>query len=328
MNFKSLPNDKVECFALVKKAEVKTSTKGGKYLDIILSDKDGEINGKYWDYVDGTTPDFPQNSVVKVRGTLNDFKGTTQLRIELIRAIVPTDCIDVEDLVRTAEYRCEDMFAEICTMFCIFKDEDLKNICLKVYEDNRKKLLYFPAAVKLHHAMRGGLLYHTLSIMKTADAVCSVYPLVDRDLLLAGASLHDIGKTVEMDANSLGLASEYTVDGNLIGHLVRGAMMVRKCGEEIGTPDEKIRLLEHMLLSHHGSPEFGSAVRPMFTEAMILSALDELDAKIYEFSEITGEIDAGTFSGRQWALDDIKVYNHGRTEIKPKAELLSEDADE
>ena len=168
----------------------------------------------------------------------------------------------------------------------------------------------------------------SLSIMKTADAVCSVYPLVDRDLLLAGASLHDIGKTVEMDANSLGLASEYTVDGNLIGHLVRGAMMVRKCGEEIGTPDEKIRLLEHMLLSHHGSPEFGSAVRPMFTEAMILSALDELDAKIYEFSEITGEIDAGTFSGRQWALDDIKVYNHGRTEIKPKAELLSEDADE
>ena len=202
MNFKSLPNDKVECFALVKKAEVKTSTKGGKYLDIILSDKDGEINGKYWDYVDGTTPDFPQNSVVKVRGTLNDFKGTTQLRIELIRATVPTDCIDVEDLVRTAEYRCEDMFAEICTMFCRFKDEDLKNICLKVYEDNRKKLLYFPAAVKLHHAMRGGLLYHTLSIMKTADAVCSVYPLVDRDLLLAGASLHDIGKTVEMDANS------------------------------------------------------------------------------------------------------------------------------
>lgn len=324
MNFNYITKDKVELFALVKKSEVRASSRGGKFLDITLSDADGEINAKYWDYDENTTPEFPDGSVVKVIGNLGEFKGSQQLRIDSIRASLPGDDITVSDLVRSAEYSGEDMFYEICSLFNKFEDEDLKQLCLRMYEENRKKLIYYPAAVKLHHAMRSGLLYHTLSIMRVAEKVCEVYPLIDKDLLLAGSALHDIGKTVEMNSNDLGIAGDYTVDGNLIGHLVRGAMMVRKCGTALGTPNEKIRLIEHMLLSHHGSPEYGSAVRPAFTEAAVLSMLDELDAKVYEFAEITSQVEPGKFSGRQWALDDVKVYNHGRRDIRPKANLIDE----
>lgn len=313
MNFKEIGrNGKVEGFALIKKCEVKTSVKGGKYLDLILSDSDGETVAKFWDYQEGITPDFSENILVKVRGQINEYKGTDQLRVELIREAVPSDNVNINDYVRSSEYNSIDMYNKIIETVHGFKDADLKTLVLTLYEENREKLLYFPAAVRLHHAMRGGLLYHTLSIIEVAKKVCTVYPLVDYDLLITGAALHDIAKTREMNANELGIAGEYTADGNLIGHLVRGAMMVRDCGERLGIPDEKIRLVEHMLLSHHGAPEFGSPVRPMFLEAMILSSLDELDAKIYEVLDVTKDVNSGTFSARQWALSDVRLYNHGR----------------
>lgn len=323
MNFKTIgKTDKVEGFALIKKVEVKTSTKGSKYLDLLLGDKSGEIVAKYWDYEDGVTPNFEPNTIVKVRGQLNEFKGSTQLRVELIRSSVPTDNVNTDDYIKSSEYSAEEMFEKICNTVSAFSDEDLKKLTLALYDENREKLLYFPAAVKLHHAMRGGLLYHTLSIIEVAQKVCCVYPAVDQDLLIAGAALHDIGKTVEMQANDLGIATEYSTDGNLVGHLVRGAMMVRACGEKLGLPDEKIRLVEHMLLSHHGSPEFGSPVRPMFLEAMVLSTLDELDAKIYEVADVTAQTEPCTFSPRQWALNDVKLYNHGRKDVQTGAKLF------
>lgn len=324
MNFKEIgKNGKVEGFALIKRCEVKTSTKGSKYLDLLLGDSTGEMVAKYWDYQEEVTPDFADNTIVKVRGQINEFKGTDQLRIELIREAVPSDNVNINDYIRSAEYDASDMYSKIIETICTFKDEDLKKLVLTMYEENREKLLYFPAAVRLHHAMRGGLLYHTLSIIEVAKKVCTVYPLIDSDLLITGAALHDIAKTREMGANELGIAGEYTTDGNLIGHLVRGAMMVRECGEKLGVPDEKIRLVEHMLLSHHGAPEFGSPVRPMFLEAMVLSSLDELDAKIYEILDVTSEVEAGTFSARQWALNDVRLYNHGRrADPHPTAKII------
>ena len=323
MNFKPIKegSDKVDGFALVKQAEVKTSTKGGKYLDIDLADKDGEINGKYWDYTDG---EYNPGDLVKVRGTISEYNGRPQMRIELIRLATFQDNVNVADYVKSADYKPEDMFAKICEIICRFQDNDLKKICLKVYEDNKEKLLYYPAALRLHHAMLGGLLFHTLSIMTTALKVCEVYPQIDRDLLVAGAALHDIGKLEEIESSTLGVASEYSVDGNLIGHLVRGAFIVRKTGEELQIDEEKIRLLEHMLLSHHGNPEYGAAVRPMFLEASVLNMLDDLDAKIYEISEFASEVEPGTLTQRQWALDNVRIYNHGRKEIKPQANLIEE----
>ena len=155
-----------------------------------------------------------------------------------------------------------------------------------------------------------------------AQGVAKIYPFIDSDLLFAGVILHDIAKTQEFDVAPTGIASGYTVDGNLVGHLVRGAMAVEKCGRELGLSEETLMLVEHMIISHHGEPEFGAAVRPMFLEAEILSELDTLDAKIYEIEQACRGVEPGEFTQRQWALDNRKLYNHNRNSKEFKAELI------
>ena len=318
--------DRVEGYALVKQSEVKTSTKGGKYLDMVLGDKSGEIDAKYWDYQEGATPEYPVNSMVKVRGSVNEFRGALQLRVEMIRPLLPSDHVNPEDYVTTSEYDPALLYNEIIRIAQGFSDEDLKNLLLAVYDAYRSELLVAPAAVSLHHAMRGGLLYHTLSIIRMCRKAAEVYPQIDEDLLVCGAALHDLGKIREMDFAELGIASQYTTDGNLIGHLVRGAMMVEEIGKELNTPADKLRLIEHMLISHHGKPEYGAAVQPKFLEALVLARMDELDATIYEVNDCVSKLEPETFSPRLWSLDNTRLYHHGRkNDLEPHANLLPED---
>ena len=179
-------------------------------------------------------------------------------------------------------------------------------------EKHKEKLLFWPAAYKLHHAIRGGLLLHTLSIIRLCEGVCNIYPAVDKELLIAGAILHDIAKTEEFTVSHTGVASGYSTKGNLIGHLAYGAMMIEKAANELGVSEETATLLEHMVLSHHGEPEFGACMRPMFLEAILLSQLDMLDATVYEVNDALEPLSKGDFSGRMWALDNRKLYKHDR----------------
>ncbi len=321
-------DDTYDLYALVKRIEVKTSAKGQKYMDLTLGDKTGEVDAKYWDYMEGVTPIFEVNTIVKVRGQLQEFRGAPQLRVSQIRATVPSDNVKAADYIAAAEFSPEAMYAAVIEMADGFKDRDLADLLKACFEKYKKELLLYPAAVRLHHAMQGGLLYHTLSILRMCQQVAKLYPTVDEDLLITGAALHDLGKVVEMDANELGLASQYTTEGNLLGHLVMGAMMVRDVAKEIGTPEEKAMLVEHMLISHHGKPEFGAAVPPKFLEAMILAKLDDLDATIYEVCDTYQTLDAGSFSGRLWQFDNIALYNPGRVERpEPVARLLNTEED-
>jgi len=187
---------------------------------------------------------------------------------------------------------------------------------------NREALLFWPAAYKLHHAIRGGLLLHTLSIVRLCESVCKIYPNVDRELLMAGAMLHDIAKTIEFDVSATGTATGYSVKGNLIGHLAEGAMMIRETAKELSLDMETAMLLEHMVLSHHGDPEFGACMRPMFLEAILLSQLDMLDATVYEVNDATAKLETGEFSGRMWALDNRKLYNHNRRQGEETLKLF------
>jgi 3'-5' exoribonuclease len=214
------------------------------------------------------------------------------------------------------------MFAELRAVAESLQDAQLRDLALTLLDERREAMLYWPAAFKLHHAVRGGLLYHTLSLVRLAQDVCRLYPFVDRELLLCGTILHDIAKTEEFDVADTGIAGGYTADGTLIGHLVRGAMAVEKTGKALGIDEEKLMLVEHMLLSHHGEPEFGAAVRPMFIEAEILSSLDMLDARIYEMRAALSGVPEGDFSARQWALDNRKFYNHGYGDGKPDIQLF------
>ncbi len=312
MNFKTLDSGAVECFCVIKSVEVKTSSRGGPYLDMILCDKDGEIVAKFWDYNDVLHGTFAPNELIKVRGKVSPYNNVDQLRIEQIRHTVAADNVKIEDYVPSADYDTKDMLCELENIVSNFSDDGLKAITLALLDKHRDKLLYWPAAFKLHHAMRGGLLTHVLSIVRLAQKFCEIYTCLDKDLLLAGAILHDIAKLEEYDVPQTGIATGYTAKGSLLGHPVMGAQEVRQTAKELGVSEQTSILLEHMILSHHGVPEYGAAVMPQFPEAEVLSELDMLDARIFEYYDNLQGVAADTFSGKVWALDNRKLYNHGR----------------
>ena len=322
MNFTTNSNGTSDGFCLVRSAEIKTNVKGVPYLDIVLCDKTGEINGKLWDYKEDVHGVYETGDLVKIRGTVTQYNGADQLRIDKIRTVNMTDGVDISDFVPTAEYAGKVMLDEIYEVISSFKDSELKELTYALVKDCEEKMLFWPAAFKLHHAMRGGLLYHTLSIIRLAQSVGKIYPSVDMDLLLSGVILHDLCKIEEFDVSSAGMVTSYSVKGELIGHLVMGAMKVHDKAKELGISEEKALLIEHMIISHHGTPEFGSSIRPMFLEASVLSQLDTLDATIFEIASAASAVPEGAFTPRQWALDNRKLYNHRRKDISTKAKLI------
>lgn len=323
MNFTPVDNNgRVEGYCLVKSVEQKTSSKGDTYLDLMLGDAEGEINAKLWRYSPADHGEYKANDIVKVRGTISPYNGSDQLRIERIRLTIPQDNISIDSLVKSAGYSSEQMYDELMRIVSDFKDEELKKLVTSIYSDNRLGLLYWPAAYRLHHAVRGGLLMHTLSIVRLAEGVCKVYPFVDRELLLAGAMLHDISKLDEFIVSDTGIAEGYSVDGNLLGHLFMGASKVEKYAEKLGISRKTATLIEHMLISHHGEPEFGAAVRPMFIEAELLSELDLMDSRVYEMRDAVSAAKPDDFSQRVWAMDNRKLFNHTRTDLSSDPKLF------
>lgn len=323
MNFKSIDGKgQVEGFCLIKNVDKKTSSKGDTYLDFTLSDSEGEINAKLWNYNENLHGVYESNSLVKVRGTVSVYNGVDQLRIERIRPVNDEDNVKIEDFVKTAGYDSAAMYDALFEIASNFEDKELSLLVTTILSDNRLSLFYWPAAFKLHHAIRGGLLLHTLSIVRLCENICKIYPFVNKELLISGAILHDIAKIGEFTVADSGIATGYSVKGNLIGHLAEGAIIVRQTALKTGVSEETSNLIEHMLLSHHGEPEFGAAVRPMFMEAEILSELDMLDARIYEMKEAVEGINEGEFTGRMWSMDNRKLYNHGKSDFTKETKLF------
>ncbi len=319
MNFTKLPNGMCDGFVILKKCDEKKAKNGSTYLDLIIGDKDGELPAKLWDY-NGSNM-FEAEMVVKIRGTVEQYNGKDQFRISQIRPAAASDNYNISELVPASEVGGAQIFDMLMKRVNAFKDNDLKAVVSSIMQDKKDILITCPAAFRLHHAMLGGLMLHTMSIVRMAEEICKIYPNINKDLLLSGAILHDAAKTWEFEFSKTGLVKSYSKEGELIGHLVKGAMYVEEKAKELKISSEKITLLEHMILSHHGVPEFGSPVRPMFLEAEILSSLDTLDAAIFEINNATGKVEAGSFTDRQWALDNRKLYNHGLTSTEHKVNL-------
>lgn len=304
-------------FALIKELNEKKDKNGNGYLDLIVigSDKK-EYPAKVWRF--DNNGQFEQNDVVEIEYTLDNYKGKAQLTITTIKK-APSEMI--KEFIPASEYDGKVVFSMLLKKVNEFKDEELKAIVKDIMLTNREALEIYPAAYRLHHAIVGGLMLHTASIVEMAEKTCEVYPNINRELLLSGAILHDVAKTFEMQTGKTGLCSGYTVAGELIGHLVKGAIFIDETAKKLGIDSEKVTLLEHMILSHHGVPEYGSPVRPMFLEAEILSTLDALDATIFEINNATGKVEAGEFTDRQWALDNRKLFNHGLSSNEHKVNL-------
>ena len=289
-----------EGFLLVRSSDQRTGSNGSKYLDMNLTDRTGEINCKMWD---GTVAPPPAGTVIKVRGLVQEYNGRIQLRVERMRPAQPEDGVDLARLVPCAPEKPEDMLREINDTIDRFASEDLQKLVREMLRMAGDRLMWFPAGQRLHHAERSGLLHHTTGMLRLAEHVIEAYPFLHGDLLRAGVILHDLSKISEMKSDEMGNVSDYTRDGLLIGHLVRGVAQLAQAATNVGVEGEMVVLLEHMIISHHGEAEYGSPRQPMFPEAEVLHWIDLLDARMNEMQGIMDRVPEGAFSEKIWSLD-------------------------
>ena len=293
-----------EGFLLVKSAEQRTSSNGSKYLDMTLGDVSGEVNAKMWD---GTAAAPGVGKVIRLRGMMLEYNGKPQLRVDKFRLALENDRFDMSMLMPCAPEPPQNMMDYILNRADAIVDKELKALVLLRLEQAGDKIYYYPAAQKLHHAERSGLLHHTSTMLRTAQALCEIYPRLDGDLLAAGVILHDLCKLEELSADEMGVVSEYTVEGQLLGHLVQGVSALGRAAEKLGTRKELVLMLQHMILSHHDLPEYGSPRRPMFPEAEVLHIIDLLDARMFEMDYALKNTAPGGFTERIWSLER-KLY--------------------
>ncbi|HML36822.1 MAG TPA: HD domain-containing protein [Bacillota bacterium] len=304
-------DDEIQDFFMVKAIAIKIGSNKKQYLDLVLSDKSGELTAKKWDVADTELPslnEIGEGDVVKLKANVTEWNGMRQLRVLKLRKSVPEDSIELADYIKAAPEKAEDMYRYILDRAEEMKDEELRKLCVRVLTDHKEKLMYYPAASKNHHAELAGLLYHMKRMLLTAERICEVYLNLNRDLVAAGVIIHDIEKINEIDADTLGMASGYSFEGQLLGHLVQGIKSIDRLAEELKIGREKTIMLEHMILSHHYEPEFGSPKKPLFPEAEILHYLDMIDARMYDMQEALDATSPGEFSDRVWTLDNRKLY--------------------
>ena len=296
-------DDRFEGFLIVRAAEQRASANGKCYLDMTLADRSGSINAKMWD---GTVQPPLAGSIVKVRATGNEFNGRMQLRVEKIRAAEKKDEVDMSSLIPGAPDDPKKMLEDVVRAADRIADKDLRLITCALLDRAGDKLLTFPAAKQMHHAERSGLLHHTTTMCRTATPSYGL-SAANPSLLTAGVIVHDLAKIDEMDADTLGLVSDYSIDGKLLGTSWR-RVNIQSAAEKTGASRAKALLLQHMVLSHHGIPEYGSPMAPKFPEAEVLNMIDTLDARLYEMDEALSRAMPGGFSEKVWGLDNRQLY--------------------
>ena len=301
--------EKFEGILLVKQAEVRVSQNGSRFLDITLCDKTGEMNGKSWEWPYAEAPEAL--SVVNVRAVTNEYMGKLQLKLDSI-AKVDISQVNIASLIPCAPELPDDYMAQILSTIDQMQDDDIKLLCAAIIDSYKEKLRYWPAAVSFHHSERGGLLHHTTTMLKAAKSMLEIYPVLNSDLLLGGVILHDICKIEELEAGDLGLASEYSRKGLLLGHISMGMALILKTAEALEIDEETGILMAHMILSHHSEPDYGSPRRPMFAEAEMLHHLDCVDARMYDFKSNISGIAQGSFTSYIRSLENRKLYRHSK----------------
>lgn len=265
-------------FVVVSK-QVKPKKTGEPYLALTLGDRSGHLEGKMWDNVEEVIEAFEQDDFVKVKGLVNKYKNRFQLTIHKLRKLGETE-IDFADYLPKTRKNIDELWRTLQELVTTLQNEHLRALVQAFMNDPEIAAAYrnAPAAKTLHHAYIGGLLDHVVSLFRSCDLVCRNYPQINRDLLLTGAFLHDIGKIHELTYSR---SFSYTTKGQLLGHMIIELEMLQaKIAQIPAFPDELKILIEHLIISHHGQYEFGSPKLPMFPEALMLHYLDDLDSKM------------------------------------------------
>ncbi len=302
--------EKLEGYYLLQSAYQKTTLAGKQYLSMVLSDRTGAVDAQLWDYSGGPVTQSDSGAVVKIRGIVSEFKGTLQITVDRLRLADQNDNYVLADLVPAAPIDAEEVWEKLLKTVASIEDEDYRDICIEMLRIYGEKVKSLPAAKSVHHSFLNGLLMHTANMLLSADFLAGIYgEVIDRSLLIAGTILHDFAKCEEFTTSPLGLVTDYSLKGQLIGHLVIGAQEVAAAAAALGVPEGKSVLLQHLILSHHGEPEYGAAVKPMCAEGELLSLIDMIDSRMEIYREALEGMLPGEFSGRIYALEK-RVYRH------------------
>jgi 3'-5' exoribonuclease len=294
-------------FYLCARKEARSGRSGSQYLELVLQDISGEIKAKVFQDVDTLKLEFDAGEFVKAQGRSNLYQGRTEIILDKIRRVIPdrdaAEGFREEDCIRCAPRPVDEMWAELIGRLDSVSDPALRALLHAIVTRYADQLRIWPAARQIHHAYRSGLLEHILKIMEVSLFLADQYT-ARRDLLIAGALLHDIGKLRELSYDT---TTDYTVEGNLIGHIVIGVGMLRDAAADFPeVPAELVMEIEHLILSHHGAQELGSPVLPMTVEAYLLAAVDDLDAKLHQIHRHLAEDDSpGRFTSMNRRLDRV-----------------------
>ncbi|PZD94774.1 phosphohydrolase [Paenibacillus sambharensis] len=277
------PQDEFTGFYLLKELDVRqtNATPPKDYFDIVLSDSSGQISAKYWDVSTADKETFFPMMLVKVRGIVQLYRERLQVKVTRIRKVTDEDNVSITDFIRSAPIRPVDLVHAIKQSMNSIQDEQIRQIVAYCVGKVEEKLMHYPAAKTHHHAYFAGLAYHMARMLELGDFICKQRPFLKPDYIKAGIILHDIAKPEEMVAQ-LGIVSEYSLQGKLIGHIAMASNWITEAAIHSGIPldAECVLGLQHLVLSHHNLGEWGSPVQPQTAEAVALHHIDALDAKL------------------------------------------------
>ena len=288
---------------LVKSCERGVANNGNEYLSIVFQDVTGSINSKKWTVEANDLKVLIPGKIVMVTGDIFKYKGHPQMKVEKVEE-VDNSLFDMQDFYISCPINDEDLYKSVEEIIDVIEDDEIRKLVKALIEENEEKYMTYPAAVSVHHAYRCGIVYHSLSIAKMAIKVADHYKTLSKDYLVAGALLHDLGKTKEMQGV---MTSGYTLEGNLLGHISMGAFLVESKARELNISKNKTTILTHIILAHHGQFEYGSPVLPQTPEALVLHMLDDLDSKMNILDNALSDVKVGDFSQKIPYLD-MKAY--------------------
>ncbi len=274
------------------------------YLTLVLQDDSGTIDAKLWNAKPEQVESLKMGCVVEVTGDVIRYGEELQLKIEKID-IVSTDPEMQIQYLKQSPLSVEQLQAGLQSYIDQLNDEAIALIVSTLFERHMQAFLRYPAASRNHHEYVSGLAYHTLCMLKMAEAVCGIHPSLNKDFLYGGILLHDLGKIIELSGP---VVPEYTLEGKLLGHISIGANLVTEAAKELGLEGESVTILKHLVLSHHGKMEFGSPVLPQIREAEVIYMIDNLDAKINMLDKALENVEPGHFTKRIFPLDNRSFY--------------------
>ncbi|WP_340279220.1 3'-5' exoribonuclease YhaM [Staphylococcus coagulans] len=299
------PGDTVDHFFLIRRATQGVTAQGKDYMTLHLQDKSGEIEAKLWTVSKEDIPLLQPERIIHVKGDIINYRGRKQMKVNQFRLATEQDGMRTQDFIDGAPMSPEEIKDAMQEYIFEIENAPLQRVTrylLNKYED---RYFVYPAASSHHHNFVSGLSYHVLTMLKIARGLCDIYPELNRSLLYSGIILHDMGKVRELSGP---VATSYTLEGNLLGHISIASDDVADAAKELNVDGEEILLLRHLILAHHGKLEYGSPKLPQVKEAEILNYIDNIDARMNMFDKAFKKVNKGQFTERIFGLENRQFY--------------------